>query len=180
MITTNAIDPKVWQVSKVQQVNPIGVLRLTIKQDNYNPHRDNADLLIADYYSHSGDPDPAPTVDGDTTEKVGKIIAQSLTEDGYLKDETDLPTTITTAMPYYFKAIDPQDEVWFDAVWRVKIDGFEEGNPLQKLVHLTKVSGDTVMLKIAKSSKIKGKTIVLSVTDKDQDYYSSIKLEVIS
>lgn len=42
--------PISWYVTKVEDSTPFGITKLTLKQDFFNPSRDNAELMIADYY----------------------------------------------------------------------------------------------------------------------------------
>ena len=55
MLSNNILDPKVYQVTKVTDLNPSGVIKYSIKQDELDNKRDNVELQICDYYTDSGD-----------------------------------------------------------------------------------------------------------------------------
>ena len=55
MLTNNILDPKVYQVTKVIDLSPSGLIKLSIKQDELNQKVDNVQLRICNYYSDSGD-----------------------------------------------------------------------------------------------------------------------------
>ena len=74
IIVSALIDyPITWQVSKVENVNPNGLQKLTLAQDYFNPHTDYVNFetgeMYADYYSTNSnpvydfDPLPSPTTD---------------------------------------------------------------------------------------------------------------------
>lgn len=54
IISTVSPNPSVWQVSKVQDLNPLGILKLTYKQTVFDEHTDyidwNTGEMYADYY----------------------------------------------------------------------------------------------------------------------------------
>lgn len=52
LISDNQINPIAWEVSKREDTFPVGVTYITFKQDLFNPHRDNKELMIADYYNN--------------------------------------------------------------------------------------------------------------------------------
>ena len=55
MITNNDIHPNCWMISKVTEMNPQGILKLSIKQDEFDIHRDNIAERVCDYYLDDGD-----------------------------------------------------------------------------------------------------------------------------
>ena len=54
IISTLSPNPSVWQVSKVEELNPLGILKLTYKQTVFDPQTDYVDWttgeMYADYY----------------------------------------------------------------------------------------------------------------------------------
>jgi hypothetical protein len=53
MLTNNTINPEVYKVTKVVDTAPSGVIKLSIKQDEYNIEKDNVNLLICDYFNQN-------------------------------------------------------------------------------------------------------------------------------
>ena len=50
LITRNSLHPVAWKVTKREDAVPLGITKITLKQDAFNGHTDNVDELIADYY----------------------------------------------------------------------------------------------------------------------------------
>lgn len=53
LISDNKTNPIAWEVSKREDMFPIGVTWITIKQTLFNPNWDNKELMIADYYKRN-------------------------------------------------------------------------------------------------------------------------------
>jgi hypothetical protein len=51
--------PLVWQISKIEDTQPEGLTKLKFTQETFDPIRDNAELMLANYYSSSITPDVA-------------------------------------------------------------------------------------------------------------------------
>lgn len=68
LITRNKQHPIAWTVSKREDVTPMGITKITFKQDAFNPNTDNVEELIADYYQSSLPPEEetedTPSTDG--------------------------------------------------------------------------------------------------------------------
>lgn len=73
LISSNQISPIAWEVSKVEDTFPPGVIYITIKQDQFNPVTDNKELMIADYYKSPLNPIEENIIEysGDAVVKVG-------------------------------------------------------------------------------------------------------------
>lgn len=50
MLSDNPLHPLVYEVSKRVDTFPLGVSKITLKQDHFNPNIDNSDLQLCDYY----------------------------------------------------------------------------------------------------------------------------------
>lgn len=176
--SNNDIDPKIYQVTKITDLNPQGIIKLSIKQDELNEKRDNTELHICDYYTDEGDITISePTISPDTT-KTSEIKWMTVNENGEL--EQGIETTLQIGQTYYYEVefsdsgIDPQ--------WRITpADGMltdEEKEYYIGLMKLTKFDASTLAVKPAKASSLKGMKFILSVSDFNGNYYSSIELEV--
>jgi len=51
MLSDNVIHPNTYAISKRNNTTPIGISKIVLKQDHYNPSLDNAELGICDYYT---------------------------------------------------------------------------------------------------------------------------------
>lgn len=180
-MSNNDLEPKIYQVTKITDINPQGIIKLSIKQDELNEKRDNVELRICDYYTDEGDIRlDEPTKDETDITKTSEIKWMTVNEDGEL--ETGTETLLELGQTYYFEVgfsdadIDPQ--------WRIEL--VDEENTYTEdehsyyigLMKLTKFDKSVLALKPAKASSLKGKEFILSVSDFDGEYYSSIKVEV--
>lgn len=50
--------PQAWKTSKILDTLPIGLTKVTLGQDQFNPQKDSAELMIADYYADAITPQP--------------------------------------------------------------------------------------------------------------------------
>lgn len=168
-------------ISKVLDMTPKGVIKLSLKQDDFNPKRDNIDLLVCDYYNDTGDikvekPNPDPVIGSSS------IIHMVVNSDGELEVGEDI-SSVSIATTYYFSSVFSEDTP-VDANWRITVkdtDGSytdEEKEALDRLMVLREVDDKSVSLRPGKSKKLSGLTFVLSVCDINGNYYSSIELEV--
>lgn len=171
MITTNDLHPKCWMVSKIVEMNPQGVFKLSIKQDEFDIHRDNIKQRVCDYYTNDGNAD-VQTIMPESPTGESKIIYLTMDGNGYLA-ESDMISQINVATTYYFA--EDKNTSDFESMWKVKFDD----ESLNKLATLSVVDKYTISLRLSKSSKLYGQSITLSVSDAEGNYYSSIKLEVI-
>lgn len=61
LISDNTTNPLAWEVSKREDTYPVGITHITLKQSLYDPKKDNAELMIADYYQSNIEPEnPKP------------------------------------------------------------------------------------------------------------------------
>lgn len=154
MITHNQINPKCYMVSKVDDTTPAGLVKLTFKQDEYNPKRDNPNLFLCDYYNNSGD----IVVDGVIPESSESTIKYMIVnEDGELEEAGSSAPTLEIGKTYYFES-DGSD-------WRITVIGEftdEERLSLEKLITIRNVNDTTISLRPGKSNRIKGMRFNLS------------------
>ena len=179
--SNNDLDPKIYQITKITDLNPQGIIKLSIKQDELNEKRDNIELRVCDYYTDEGDIlIDKPSVNIIDNTKTSKIKWMNIDENGELVE--GIESKLQIGQSYYFEVkfsdmnIDPQ--------WRIElIDDYNEFNDEDKekyigLMKLTKFDKTTLALKPAKASSLKGKKFTLSVSNVDGEYYSSIEVEV--
>jgi len=180
-MSNNDLEPKIYQVTKVTDINPQGIIKLSIKQDELNEKRDNIELRICDYYTDEGDIRvDIPIIDSPSTEKLSIISWFTTNDDGELIDGVETELKIGTV--YYFGVEFSDDDI--DPQWKIElIDENNEFTDEDKeyyagLMKLTKFDTSTLALKPAKASSLKGKKFTLSVSDSNGEYYDSIIVEV--
>ena len=159
MITHNIINPKCYMVSKADDTTPAGLVKLTFKQDDFNPKTDNPSLLLCDYFTDSGD-----IAVGDNIPQAGvsKIKYMIINSDGELEESNSQAPVLIIGETYYFSATDPQ--------WRIQFVGdYDEDSriTLEKLIVIRQVNDTTISLRPGKSNKLKGLSFILSAGDED-------------
>lgn len=180
MITLNVINPNCYMITKVGDLNPKGIIKLSLKQDEYNVKRDNVNLMVCDYWNDTGNIATDKPTGTDTG--TSKIVHCIINSDGELDTDTTTlsqPFEIKIAQIEYFKAEFSADNI--TAHWRISLkDGGDDAESLEKMMVMREVNGTTISIKPGKSSRLVDKTFTLTVTDVDGNYESSIELKVIS
>lgn len=182
-MSNNDLDPKIYEVTKIKDINPQGIIKLAIKQDELNEKRDNVELRICDYYTDEGDiriDKPIIGITDDT--KSSEIHWMFVNDDNELDygDDTALEL-LQVGQTSYFMAVFSDEDV--DAQWRIELvneDGLSGDDVLyyEGLMKLSKFDQTTLALKPAKASSLRGKKFILSVSDASGEYESSIEVEV--
>jgi hypothetical protein len=182
LLTTNDYDPKVYQVTKVVEVSPMGLYKYSIKQDEYNPKRDNIKLRVCDYYTNMGDiRDTIP--DENLTDKQFTIVE-------LYRDENDELVEYPTIQSYvlkqgettYYQAKMGTDK--YPALWEVKlIDPLNEYDEtetkrLENLIKLISYSDNVISVKPMKAHSIVGKRFELVAKQNNGNYQTSFEWEV--
>ena len=183
MLTNNILDPKVYQVTKIVDLNPQGVIKLSIKQDELNQKRDNIPLRICDYYTDSGDQKT------ETIQKPQTMITNSQISWLTLNDEGELEPLLDRSRQYlyigknsYFEYKLPYS--YLTSEWNLSlVDKNSEFSDEEKLYYeglmkLTVMDNVTISLKPGKAHSLIGKRFILSATDNNGDNHSSIEVEV--
>lgn len=182
MITTNKLQPKVYQVTKIIELTPPGLFKYSIKQDEYNSWKDNVDLLICDYFQDTGD-EPVDTIKETVNSSNNIIRWMYLDENGqldYFKDKSDL--YLYKGISSYFEFIPkiPNSEVKWDITLVNDNNEYTENDIRYYvgLMKLTKFSNESISIKPGKANSLIGKKFTLTATDCSHNEYSSIELEV--
>ncbi len=178
-MSNNDLEPKIYQVTKITDINPQGIIKLSIKQDELNEKRDNIELRVCDYYTDEGDIIiNEPTKDETDVTKTSEIRWMTVNDRGEL--EQGMETELQIGQTYYYEV--KFSDIGIDPQWRiVPVDETltdEEKEYYIGLMKLTKFDSSTLAVKPAKASSLKGRTFVLSVSNTTGEYYSSIELEV--
>ena len=175
--SNNDLDPKIYQITKITDLNPQGIIKFSIKQDEFNEKRDNLEFHVCDYYTNEGNIRIEEPVDGFSG--TSNIFWMYINEDGELDYGDAHPLSIGTTS--YFSVKFPVDNI--DPQWRIELaekDGLSEDEIAyyEGLIKLTKFDESTLAVKPGKASSLKGKKFVLRVCDIGGNYRSSIEVEV--
>ena len=184
MLTHNKLDPKVYAVTKVQDLIPQGIIKLTLKQDELDNVKDNVDLLLCDYYNSSGEIVTKQESHVDDTAR-SFLWSAIVDENGVLQRNQERNNILHIATTSYFNVEfflknKLQD---LNAEWRIDYNGVSELSEdeikhLCDLIVIRQIDKTTISIKPAKTNKLIGERFILSVQDSNGDYASSIELEV--
>ena len=184
MLTHNKLDPKVYAVTKVQDLVPQGIIKLTLKQDELNNVRDNVDLMLCDYYNSFGEVVTKQESHIDDTAR-SFLWSAIVDENGVLQRNQEQDNILHIAVISYFNVEfflkgKLQD---LNAEWRINYNGTSELSEdeikhLCDLMVMRQIDKSTISIKPAKTNKLIGEKFILSVQDSNGDYASSIELEV--
>lgn len=184
MLTHNKLDPKVYAITKVQDLVPQGIIKLTLKQDELNNVRDNVDLMLCDYYNSFGEVVTKQESHIDDTAR-SFLWSAIVDENGVLQRNQEQDNILHIAVISYFNVEfflkgKLQD---LNAEWRINYNGTSELSEdeikhLCDLMVMRQIDKSTISIKPAKTNKLIGERFILSVQDSNGDYASSIELEV--
>ena len=167
LISNNELHPIAWQLSKVEDTLPLGVTKVTFTQDLFDEARDNAELMIADYYTSSIELEPKVSIPPkpfgnhsrikfNGTKQVLKVNGsyKTLTPLFYDRDKNELD--IEPHWTVKFPSDDDKD----------KFDIFEDGKNLK--------------VKCLNYYDLIGKVITICLNDASGNMPSTLDLEVVS
>ncbi len=178
MIGNNILQPQCYRVTKIFDITPHGMLKISISQTEYNEVRDNKELMICDYYKIEGN--SMPDIEENIMSNKTSIISQRwLNESNELVPEVLGSVFLEIGKTSYYN-VDFSDK-GVDPVWKIKIldtDLEKEEEYYNNLMILTKYDREVIAIKPSKAKSLAGKHFLLSVSDIDGNYYSSIELEV--
>lgn len=184
MITNNALDPNCYMTSKVVDMSPQGLLKITLKQDEFNIKHDNADLMVCDYYDDGGESRVAEEKSDEFVNiRTSTFVYAFVNDDGELEEYHDgHEEKLQLGKTVYFYVVFSAENI--DPIWRIRL--LDENNEypdsekarLEKLMVLNKIDDHFVSLRPGKAGSLKGKKFILSVSDENGDYYSEKIMEV--
>lgn len=200
VMSHNKINPKVYEITKVVDLNPMGVINLTLKQDEWDEKRDNRELLICNYYDDTGETQIIiPEAEPQDTALTSYIYTAHVNDNGELEidyvDQSIRDTDYNKLQlngTYYFVAeyytgtvggeqvIDPNRK----SEWKLELkdnDGLTDAeiNHLDRLMVMDKIDDNIISIHPKKASTLIGHTFVLTVTDLDGESRSTMDVEVI-
>ena len=200
VMSHNKVNPKVYAISKVVDLNPMGVINLTLKQDEWDEKRDNKELLICNYYDDTGEtqiiiPEAKPQ---DTT-LTSYIYTAHINEDGELElDLVDQETRdrdynkLEINGTYYFVAeyytgtvggeqvIEPERK----SEWKLNLkntDGLTDAEikHLDNMMVMETIDDNIISIHPKRAKTLIGHTFTLTVTDITGESRSTMDVEVI-
>lgn len=199
VMSHNVINPKVYEITKVVDLNPMGIINLTLKQDEWDEKRDNRELLVCNYYDDTGETKIIiPEAEPQDTTLTSYIYTAHINENGELeKDYVDQEerdsnyNKLRINGTYYFVAeyytgvvggvliTDPDKK----SEWKLELkdtDGLTnaEIKHLDGLMIMEKIDDNIISIHPKKAFTLIGHSFVLTVTDLTGESCSTIELEV--
>jgi len=154
--------PLAWSTSKIEDTQPEGLTKLKFTQENYNPITDNVDLMLADYWGSTIEPEvPEPEV-----EILGTA---AITYNG---------TTPTLKVGGSFKIFTPSFST--DGVtpqsWTISDENGAITSDMED--YIIEYDGNKLKLKIAQKYELVGKVLIIQVIGTDGSS-AELKMEVV-
>ena len=184
MITDNPIHPKTYEVSKVEDTFPLGLLKVTLVQDHYNSHTDICGVLnesdapselldgkvhmICNYYK-SGLP---PIIDKDQTQdiSISQWRLSSIGEKLYINGNEQV-----------IYALSNEETDDFDNNWNIALDGetytFED---LSGYIECVKDEVNHSLAVRAINKDLAGYILRISIGSRTGLYYDFVEMEVVN
>lgn len=181
MITDNPLHPKTYEISKVEDTFPLGLLKLTLVQDHYNMHTDICKILDDDEDA------PIELKDGKihmicnyTKSGLPPIVNEEKIESKWYLSKVGKKLYInSTAQVIY--ALNDDDATDFDNVWNIELDG--ESYTFDDLIdyfELIKDETNNSLTVKAINKVLAGYILKISIGSKTGLYYDSVEMEVIN
>jgi hypothetical protein len=200
ILSNNAIDPKVYEITKVLDINPQGIIKLTLKQDELDLNRDNLELMVCNYYDDTGETQIViPEAEPQDDRLTSYIFPAHINENGELeidlvqREERDADyTSLQIGKVYYYKV-----EYWVGTVggeqvvddtkiteWKINLYDTEgltdaEIKHLDNLMVMEILDKDIVSINPKKAKSLIGHKFALTATDLTGESRSDIILEVV-
>jgi len=200
VMSHNKINPKVYEITKVVDLNPMGVINLTLKQDEWDEKRDNKELLICNYYDDTGETQIViPEAEPQDTTLTSYIYTAHINEDGELElDLVDQETRdrdynkLEINGTYYFVAeyytgtvggeqvIEPERK----SEWKLNLkdtDGLTDAEikHLDNMMVMETIDDNIISIHPKRAKTLIGHTFTLTVTDMTGESRSTMDVEVI-
>lgn len=200
VMSHNKVNPKVYAISKVVDLNPMGVINLTLKQDEWDEKRDNKELLICNYYDDTGETQIViPEAEPQDTTLTSYIYTAHINEDGELElDLVDQETRdrdynkLEINGTYYFVAeyytgtvggeqvIEPERK----SEWKLNLkdtDGLTDAEikHLDNMMVMETIDDNIISIHPKRAKTLIGHTFTLTVTDMTGESRSTMDVEVI-
>lgn len=181
-MSNNTLHPKVYQVTKIIDVTPQGIIKLSIKQDELNEKRDNLELMVCDYYTNMGESQVEDNNPIHPDVSVPYDIYQLyINQDGELDYSGVVEkTSLYLGQSAYF-GIRPDAQVK-DLEWQIRLQDdavpIKEKEYYEGLIKINRFDTCTISIKPGKAHSLIGRKFILSISDHDLNQYSSVELEV--
>lgn len=164
LISDNREIPISWFVTKIEDTFPVGICKVILKQDFFNPSRDNAELMIADYYKDK------VALETDDSKNIDVLCSRSEIDISSWKEpKIIIGSDYRNIMGKFYKLDEPID---ITGMWTV--DALEE---FKDKIHF-ETDNNILKIKCDKDYSLVGQVITITFSDEENKYKSSLEIEV--
>lgn len=200
VMSYNKINPKVYEITKVVDLNPMGVINLTLKQDEWDEKRDNKELLICNYYDDTGETQIIiPEAEPQDTTLTSYIYTAHINEDGELEldlvdqeirdtdyNKLEINGTYYFVAEYYTGTVGGEQIVEPErkSEWKLNLkdtDGLTDAEikHLDNMMIMETIDDNIISIHPKRAKALIGHTFTLTVTDMTGESRSTMDVEVI-
>ena len=200
MLSHNKINPKVYKISKVVDLHPQGIIKLTFKQDEWDEKRDNLDLMVCNYYDNTGETQIViPEAEPQNNTLTSYIYTAHVNSDGELQpdlvsqqirdteyNKLNIGNIYYFIVEYYTGTVGGEQSVSTDrqTEWKINVAdatglSAKEQKHLDGLMVMETLDDKTISINVKKSKALIGHSFVLTATDLAGESRSTVTLEVI-
>ena len=154
--------PLVWQTSKIEDTQPIGLTKLKFTQEDFDPVHDNSELMLASYYDSQIEPE---VLDIETE----LLSTATITYSG-AKPTIKVGGSYKTFTPA-FSAENASVQSWFISDENGNISADTEN-------YIVEYDGDKLKLKIAQNYNLIGTVLIVQVVGTDGST-AEVSVEVV-
>ena len=154
--------PLVYQVSKIEDTQPIGLTTFKFTQETFDPAHDSAELMLANYYDSPIEPEPI-------NPNIITTGTATITYSG---------TTPTVKVGGSFKVFTPafSDETVTVAKWSISDENGDIGVDTEN--YTIAYDGDKLKLKVALNYNLIGKVLIVQLLGSDNSI-AELSVEVV-
>lgn len=181
MLSRNVLNPSVYVVTKVKDASPQGLVKLSLKQDEYNDKTDDAELFLCNCRTKEG----TSTVDvpKESVENNNHIISLQLDDDGLLEAIGTIDyAELHKGEPSFFGINGHTNNPV--ASWKITLlnrseDDERPASYYEKLMRVTTIDDTTIKITPGKANSLIGKQFNLCAFFAENNTYTSILIKVI-
>ena len=129
-------EPITWRVTKIENTAPLGINLITFAQDKFDQHKDNAEMMLADYYLSSIEP-TEPEVEEDI---VPDNIYAAISYSG-IKPEIKVGASKTLTVKYF--NVNGEEVEHEPGDWKFEVDGDDISSDVD-----IEITGNEAIIKI--------------------------------
>lgn len=167
LISNNKLHPIAWHVSKYEDVLPEGVAKVTFAQSQFDPHRDSAELMLADYYGSNITPEekdkPYDTFYKNRSEITFNGTQRVLKINGSYK----------TFIPHFYNK--DNEELDIEPIWSIEYPSEEDVEKFDIIY-----DGRNMKIKCLNYYDLVGKIVTIYLDSTVGSVPSTLEMEVVS